>query len=55
MGDFHNSKRFPTLFMQYVYEEVRILVQEFLTTRTPETGFLPPVNVCADKGTVCHR
>ena len=54
-GDFHNSKKFPAKFLPYVYDEVRQLCEDFITTRTPETGFLPPVNVAADKGTSVHR
>ena len=55
MGDFHNSKRFPAKFMQYVYDEVHLLCEDFITKRTPETGFHPPVNVCVDKATSNHK
>ena len=55
MGDFHNSRAFPANFLPYVYDEVKLLCEQFLTKRTPETGFLPPVNVAADKGTAQHR
>ena len=55
LGDFHNSKDFPDKLMKYVYEEVRLLCENFITQRTVETGFLPPMNICADKGTVHHR
>ena len=55
MGDYHNSHDFPLNFMKYVYEEVRILCEKFITERRPETGFLPSMNVSADKGTVHHR
>ena len=55
MGDFHNSKDFPLKLMKYVYEEVHLLCENFITQRAVETGFLPPMNICADKGTVQHR
>ena len=55
MGDFHNSKSFPAKFMKYVYDEVHLLCEDFITKRTPETGFHPPVNVCVDKATSNHK
>lgn len=55
MGDFHNSKNFFFDFLPYVFEEVKSLCHKFLTTRTPQTGLLPCVNIQADKGTSCHR
>ena len=31
------------------------MCENFITQRAVETGFLPPMNICADKGTVQHR
>ena len=55
MGDYNNSWNFPFKFLQYVHEEVQILCEKFITQRTPETGYLPAMNISVDKGTVHHR
>ena len=54
MGDLNHSKNFPSKFRPFVAEEVKSRKLQFLSTRLPQTGFLPPVNVQADKGTTVH-
>ena len=50
-----NHKEFPTLFRPYVADEVNKSLSSFFQSRLKCTGFKPPVNVQADKGTNCHR
>ena len=55
LGDLNHSKRFPDKFREFVAAEVRKRTVGFLGTRLPQTGFLPAVNIQADKGTTVHN
>ena len=55
MGKLNNSRRFCDNFRKYVYQEVQMMVEEFLSTRTTETGYYPALNVQCDKATSNHR
>ena len=55
MGDLNHSHNFPPKFRPFVAREVQARMKTFLTSRLPQTGCLPPVNVGADKGTNRHR
>ena len=55
MGELNNSYSFFEKFRKYVYTEVQQMVEKFLSTRTKETGFYPPLNIQCDKGTSNHR
>ena len=55
LGDLNHSKRFPDKFREFVAAEVRKRTVGFLGTRLPQTGFLPPLNIQADKGTTVHN
>ena len=55
VGDINHSKEFYFNFRSYVASEVRNCLKTYFTSRLQPTGFLPPVNVQADKGTNCHR
>ena len=55
LGDLNHSKHFPDNFRKFVAAEVRMRTVGFLGTRLPQTGFLPPINVQADKGTTVHN
>ena len=55
MGDINHSHTFPGKFRPYVAHEVHIRMQRFLTSRLNQTGFFPPLNIGADKGTSKHR
>ena len=55
LGDLNHSRRFPDKFREFVAAEVRKRTVGFLGTRLPKTGFLPAVNVQADKGTTVHN
>ena len=54
LGDLNHSKNFPDKFRRYVATEVKRRTSAFLSQRLPQTGFLPPINVQADKGTTVH-
>ena len=54
LGDLNHSKAFPDKFRSYVASEVKRRTTGFLNQRLSQTGFLPPVNVQADKGTTVH-
>ena len=55
IGDLNHSKDFPPKFRPFVAKEVSKNLTTFFTTRQVQTGFKPPVNVQADKGTNCRR
>ena len=55
LGNPNNSKNFPERFRGFVAAEVKRRTAKFLNTRLPQTGFLPPVNIQADKGTTVHN
>ena len=54
LGDLNHSKNFPDKFRSYVAAEVKKRTAGFLDQRLRQTGFLPPINVQADKGTTVH-
>ena len=55
MGDYNNSHYFFDEFRKHVAEEVQKSVHFFLHNKTKQTGFLPPLNIQADKGTNVHQ
>ena len=55
MGDINHAHNFPPKFRPYVAKEVHRRMKKFLNSRLLQTGFLPPVNIDADKGTSRHR
>ena len=55
LGDLNHSRRFLEKFRSFVASEVKKRTAGFLSTRLPQTGFLPPLNIQADKGTTIHR
>lgn len=55
IGDINHSKEFYTNFRHFVENEATHCLSSYFTSRLQQTGFLPPVNVQADKGTNCHR
>ena len=55
MGDLNHSYNFPDKFRSFVAMAVRNKTVTFLSSRLEQTGFLPPVNVQADKGTSVHN
>ena len=55
VGDINHSKEFYSNYRSFVADEVRNCLSSYFTSRLQPTGFLPPVNVQADKGTNCHR
>lgn len=55
VGDINHSKEFYSNFRSFVASEVRNCLKSYFISRLQPTGFLPPVNVQADKGTNCHR
>ena len=55
MGDINHSHQFPAKFRPYVAHEVHQKMKVFLNSRLPQTGFCPPLNIGADKGTSRHR
>ena len=54
-GDLNHSKHFPDKFRPYVAKEIRKRTVQFLTSRMIQTGFLPAINIQADKGTTVHN
>ena len=55
MGDLNHSHNFPPKFRPFVAKEIHRRMSSFLTSRMLQTGYLPPINVGADKGTNRHR
>ena len=55
MGDLNHSHNFPAKFRPFVAREIQTRMATFLTSRLPQTGYLPPLNIGADKGTNRHR
>ena len=55
LGNLNHSHSFPDKFRSYVAEEVRKRTISFLSSRLEPTGFLPAVNVQADKGTTVRN
>ena len=55
MGDLNHSYNFPDKFRSFVAMAVKNKTVTFLSSRLEQTGFLPPVNVQADKGTSVHN
>ena len=55
MGDLNNSYRFLRQFRPFVAAEGMKKTRKFLSTKTAATGFLPPINIAADKGTTVHN
>ena len=55
MGDINHSKEFPVLFRPFVVAQVSQRLTKYFGTRLEQTGFNPPVNIQADKGTNYHR
>ena len=55
MGDINHSKNFPEKFRPFLANEIHNRMTTFLKIRYSQTGFLPPLNIGADKGTSNHR
>ena len=55
VGDINHSKEFYSNFMPFVSKEIEQRLTDYFGQRLEQTGFLPPVNVQADKGTSVHR
>lgn len=55
LGDLNHSKNFVEKFRPYVSKEVNKRTKAFLNTRLLQTGYRPPLNIQADKGTNVHR
>ena len=55
MGDLNHSKNFPDKYRPYVASEIKKKKVQFLSTRLPQTGFLPAICLQADKGTTVHN
>ena len=55
MGDINHNNEFPSLFRPFVTAQVSQRLTKYFETRLEQTGFNPPVNVQADKGTNYHR
>ena len=55
MGDLNHSHNFPPKYRPFVAKEIHKRMSSFLTSRMPQTGNLPPINVGVDKGTNKHR
>ena len=55
VGNINHSKEFYSWFRPFVANEVRHCVNKYFSSRLPQTGFLPPLNLQADKGTNCRR
>ena len=55
VGDINHSKDFPMQFRPFVAAEIHSRTTSFMITRSKKTGLLPPLNICADKGTNFHR
>ena len=54
LGDLNHSKHFPEKFRPYVAQEIRRRTVKYVSNRLEQTGFLPAINVQADKGTTVH-
>ena len=52
---FNHSSEFYSNFMPFVSEQVTERLKSFFSSRLDHTGFKPPVNFQADKGTNVHR
>ena len=55
MGYINHSWNFPDKFRPFVAAEVRNRTTDFLSSTTSQTGFLPALNVQADKGTTVYN
>ena len=55
IGDINHSHNFPGKFRPFVAAEIHRQMSLYFQTRMIQTGFLPPVNIGADKGTSHHR
>ena len=55
MGDINHSHNFPAKFRPFVAAEIHRRMSLFFNIRMTQTGFLPPINIGADKGTSHHR
>ena len=55
VGDINHSHKFAQNYLHSVAEVVKGKIQGFLNTRKPQTGFMPPIKVLADKATYKHR
>ena len=55
LGDLNHTKNVPEKFRTFVASEVKKRTAGFLSSRLPQTGFLPPQIVQADKGTTVHN
>ena len=55
IGDLNHSRRFIGNFRPYVAKEIQNRTKKFFNTRLEQTGFRPPLNIAADKGTNVHR
>ena len=45
MGDLNHSHNFPAKFRPFVAREIQTRMATFLTSRLPQTGYLPPLNI----------
>ena len=52
--DINHSSEFHSNFMSFVSEQVTEKLKSFFSSRLEHTGFKPPVNLQADKGTNVH-
>ena len=55
VGGINHSPEFYSNFMPFVSEQVTERLKSFFSSRLDHTGFKPPVNFQADKGTNVHR
>ena len=55
LGDINHSKEFYSEFMPYVASQISARLKTYFSSTLEQTGYRPPVNVQADKGTNCHR
>ena len=55
VGDINHSKDFPVNFRPFVAAEIHSRTTSFMITRSKNTGLLPSLNICADKGKNFHR
>lgn len=55
LGEINHSLQFPRGFLPFVAMKVKSRLNKFLSTRLPQTGHRPALNVLADKATSKHR
>lgn len=55
LGEINHSVQFVRGFLPFVATKVKSNLNKFLSTRLPQTGHRPALNVLADKATLKHR